>query len=248
MKRVLDGTAALSVLVIFSPWLILIALAIWIADLHGPFYIGRRVGRNGREFGMIKFRTMRPNAWKSGVNSTSDDDRRITRIGKGLRRFKIDEMPQLINVLKGEMSLVGPRPQVPLDAAMYTAAERSMLKVRPGITDLASIVFADEGSILAGSRDPDLDYNRLIRPWKSRLALVYVERRSLRLDLRIVAWTALGLFSRRRALDRVAAQVARMGAGERLAQICARRAPLVAYPPPGADRIVEKYPSKAMTA
>ena len=125
------------------------------------------------------------------MNSTAAADPRITPIGKVLRSCKLDELPQLINVLKGDVSLVGPRPQVQADAEMYTAVERRLFTARPGITDLASIVFADEGEILRGSRDPDLEYHRVIRPWKSRLALIYLERQSMMLDVRILAWTAL---------------------------------------------------------
>ena len=128
---------------------------------------------------MLKFRTMIPDAWKSGVNSTAAGDRRITRVGALLRKAKLDELPQLWNVLKGDMSLVGPRPQVRAETDLYTSEERRMHSIRPGVTDLASIVFADEGEILAGSADPDLLYNQIIRPWKSRLALLYVDRRTL---------------------------------------------------------------------
>ncbi len=120
---------------------------------------------------MIKFRTMLPDAWKSGVSSTALGDRRITRVGKLLRGAKLDELPQLWNVLTGDMSLVGPRPQVEPDAALYTAEEQRLFDVRPGMTDLASLVFADEGEILAGSQDPDLlttrEYGRGKAGWDS---------------------------------------------------------------------------------
>ena len=123
---------------------------------------------------MVKFRTMIPNAWKSGVNSTASGDARITRIGKFLRKGKLDELPQLWNVLIGDMSLVGPRPQVRADVTLYTSEEMRMLEARPGITDLASIVFADEGEILAGSSDPDLRYNQITsiagQPYLANLA------------------------------------------------------------------------------
>jgi lipopolysaccharide/colanic/teichoic acid biosynthesis glycosyltransferase len=248
MKRALDFTLALVALVALAPVLCLIAMAIWISDFHAPFYAGRRIGRFGREFKMIKFRSMRPDAWKTGVNSTAGNDARITRLGKFLRRFKLDELPQLIHVLSGEMSLVGPRPQVPDDAARYTPEERHMLDVRPGVTDLASIVFADEGAILEGASDPDLLYNQIIRPWKSRLALLYMQRRSDALDLRILVWTALALISRRRALDCVATAAARLGADPLLLRACMRTEPLVAYPPPGAAEIVDHDCAKATSA
>jgi len=195
---------------------------------------------------MVKFRTMRPGAWKSGVNSTAEGDTRITRAGKWLRKAKLDELPQLWNVLNGDMSLVGSRPQVPTDADLYTAEERRMLTVRPGITDLASIVFADEGEILAGSADPDLLYNQIIRPWKSRLALLYVDRRSLSADLRILAMTALSLISRRRALEGVHRMLEEWCAGEMIRRVAERRDPLTAYPAPGASEAVTRYPAKAV--
>jgi len=146
------------------------------------------------------------------------------------------------------MSLVGPRPQVPADAWMYTREERRLFDARPGITDLASIVFADEGEILRDSRDPDLEYNRVIRPWKSRLGLLYVDRRSMSLDLKILAWTALALVARRQALDRAARALHEMGADPLTCRMAVRREPLMAYPPPGASEIVESYPARAMTA
>jgi lipopolysaccharide/colanic/teichoic acid biosynthesis glycosyltransferase len=248
VKRGLDFTIALAALTVLAPLLLLIAAVVWMADFRSPVFAGPRMARGGGEFRMLKFRTMYVDAWKSGVNSTAAGDRRITPVGEFLRRFKLDELPQLINVLAGDMSLVGPRPQVRADAEMYTKAERRLLDARPGITDLASIVFADEAEILKGSRDPDLEYNRVIRPWKNRLGLLYVENRSLGLDLRILAWTALSIFDRRRALDRVGEELRRLGADELTCRMAARREPLIAHPPPGADRIVESYPAKAVTA
>lgn len=184
-------------------------------------------------------------AWKNGVSSTSATDRRITRVGSLIRRAKLDELPQLWNVLVGDMSLVGPRPQVEIDATIYTAEERRMLNVRPGITDLASIVFADEGEILAGSTDPDLRYNQVIRPWKSRLALLYVERRTLATDLKLIFLTIAAGFSRSYALAGVARILQEWNTDPMLRRIAARSEPLVAYPPPGASKIVERYPQRA---
>lgn len=251
MKRTFDFTIALICLILFSPLIAVIALAIWLSDFHIPFYAGVRMGRGtrinpGRLFRMIKFRSMRPDAWKSGVNSTAAGDSRITPIGRLLRRSKLDELPQLWNVLIGDMSFVGPRPQVPADAALYTKAEQAMLTARPGITDLASIVFADEGEILAGSRDPDLLYNQTIRPWKSRLALLYVDRQSLPLDLRILLLTASALASRRRALDRMQNLLLHLDADPLVILMAARRQPLLAYPPPGSDEIVSEYSNAAV--
>jgi lipopolysaccharide/colanic/teichoic acid biosynthesis glycosyltransferase len=241
LKRVFDVAVALAGLAVLSPLLIAIALAVWLGDRHSPWFRGVRVARGGGDFYMLKFRSMRSGAERSGVNSTAAGDSRITRVGRILRRGKFDELPQLWNVLTGDMSLVGPRPQVRADAALYTAAESALLDARPGLTDLASIVFSDEGEILAGSADPDLLYNQIVRPWKSRLALLSLARASFGLDLRILFWTAGALVSRPWALARVGAQLERWNVGDPLLTIARRRRPLAPYPPPGADRIVARY-------
>lgn len=244
MKRAFDFALALAGLIALSPVLALAALGVWLEDRRGPLYGGIRVSRGGGEFRMLKFRTMVPDAWKTGVNSTAAGDRRITRVGKWLRKAKLDELPQLWNVLIGDMSLVGPRPQVAADAGLYTHEEQRMLAVRPGITDLASIVFADEGRILAGSSDPDLLYNQIIRPWKSRLALAYLKHASPAVDLRILALTLASAFSRRRALRGVSRLLAAWNADPALRRMAARREPLMAWPPPGAREIVSHYPGR----
>ena len=241
MKRAFDFTIALGALAALAPVMIAIALLIWLNDFRAPLYAGVRVASGGGEFRMLKFRTMRVDAWKSGVNSTSANDARITPIGRWLRRSKLDELPQLINVLAGDMSLVGPRPQVRADANLYTAEERRMLALRPGVTDLASIVFSDEGVILRDAADPDLLYNQIIRPWKSRLALLYLDRRTLALDRRILALTAIALLSREQALARVARLLRNLEADELLIEIAWRKHPLPAYPPPGASEICKRY-------
>ncbi len=157
---------------------------------HGPiFYRGERTGLHGKPFRIFKFRTMVVDAEKLGASSTSDDDARITRIGKFLRRYKLDELPQLINVLTGDMSLVGPRPEVKKFTDLYTDEEKSILSVKPGITDWASIWNPDEGAMLAGSTDPDRDYLEKIRPQKIRLQLKYVRERSFWTDIRIILLT-----------------------------------------------------------
>src|ERR1700687_3304904 len=137
MKRKVEIAVAALGLLILSPLLAGIACVIWLEDRHSPWFRGVRVARGGGSFRMLKFRSMRPDAWKSGVNATAAHDARITRVGAWLRRAKPDELPQLWNVLKGEMSMVGPRPQVPADAALYTDEEKRVLAVRPGLTDLA---------------------------------------------------------------------------------------------------------------
>lgn len=240
MKRLLDLSVALLGLVLLSPILVPVAVLIWLQDYHSPFYIASRTGRGERPFRMVKFRSMVIRADRSGVDSTAGDDPRITALGRFIRRYKLDEVPQLWNVLRGEMSLVGPRPNVERETVLYTRDEKRLLSVRPGITDLASIVFADEGDILRGSADPDLRYNQVIRPWKSRLGLLYVERMGpIGLDLRIVYLTILSAAARERALQGVAGVVGRLGGTEQLVRVAARTAPLDAAPPPGAREVVE---------
>src|SRR5215213_3935979 len=175
MKRLFDFLVAVAGLIILSPLIAVLSVAIYLQDRHSPFYVAKRVGAGGISFRMVKFRSMVIRADTSGVDSTANDDPRITGLGRFVRRYKLDEIPQLWNVLVGSMSLVGPRPNVERDTALYTTEERRLLSIRPGITDLASIVFADEGDILEGSDNPDLKYNQVIRPWKSRLGLLYVD-------------------------------------------------------------------------
>lgn len=186
-KRFFDLCAATAGLVVLAPALAVLAVLIKV-DSPGPvFYRGERVGRGGRTFKMLKFRTMVPNAERLGGTSTPGDDARLTQIGKILRRHKLDELPQLINVVKGDMSLVGPRPQVQWAVDLYSEEERMLLSVRPGITDYASLLFSNEEEILKGSVDPDQTYLELIAPEKIRLGLEYVRTSSLRVDVRLIA-------------------------------------------------------------
>lgn len=193
VKRALDFTLSLVGLVVALP--MLLALAAWVKlSSPGPMlYRGVRVGRNGRPFMMLKYRTMVVNAEAVGASSTSADDARITSAGHFLRRFKLDELPQLINVLVGDMSFVGPRPQVQWAVDLYTPRERALLSVRPGITDYASLRFRNEGEILRGSTDPDKDYLEKIAPGKIRLGLYYVATSSLTTDVKIIVATALSV-------------------------------------------------------
>ena len=239
IKRTFDILAASFGLLLFSPLLVAVMVGIWLQDRQSPFYIAPRVARGGGEFRMIKFRSMVTNADKIGGSSTSASDRRITPIGHFVRAYKLDELIQLWNVLKGDMSLVGPRPQVLSDAALYTSAERRMLSVRPGITDLASIVFSDEGEILKGSADPDLLYNQIIRPWKSRLALAYIDHRSLSIDLWLIVLTLLVVVSRDAALERLGKLLRAWKLDPLVIRMAKRQAPLLAYPPPGAEVVVQ---------
>ena len=193
-KRAFDAVAAAAGLIVLSPVIAGIAIAIKRGSKGPLLYRGTRVGMNGETFHMLKFRTMVVDADKIGGSSTPEDDPRVTPIGKTLRKYKLDELPQLINVLKGDMSFVGPRPQVKWAVDLYTLEEREILKVRPGITDEASLKFSNEAEILKGSKDPDRDYIEKIHPEKMRLSLDYVRNRSFSGDLSIIARTAGAIF------------------------------------------------------
>ncbi len=187
---------------------------------------------------MLKLRSMVYKADTTGVSSTGGDDSRITWVGRIIRKIKLDEFPQLWNVLKGEMSLVGPRPNVEDEARLYTEEEKHLLDVRPGITDMASIVFADESDILKGHDDPDLAYNQLIRPWKSRLGLLYVEHASFWLDVQLIFMTILAIICRRPAVLRVGRLVQALGGNDTLCVAARRETELTPHPPPGMQEIV----------
>ena len=189
MKRCFDFLLALLGLMLMWPALLAFGLFIKAEDHGSVFYRGPRVGLGGRPFRILKFRTMRPDAERSGVTSTANDDPRVTRIGSVLRRYKLDELPQLWNVLCGEMSLVGPRPEVQRFVDLYTEEEKAILTVRPGLTDWASLWNIDEGAILEGSADPDQAYCELIRPKKLQLQLAYVRQAGFWTDLGILCQT-----------------------------------------------------------
>lgn len=238
MRALVDRILAAVGLIVLSPILLPVMFLVYWQDKHSPFYIAERVGKDEKGFRMVKLRSMVINADKSGVDSTANNDRRITRVGHFIRRFKLDEIMQLYNVLIGDMALVGPRPNVRRETDLYTRQEKRLLSVRPGITDLSSIVFSDEGSILEGQADPDIAYNQLIRPGKSLLGLFYIDHRSFLMDLRILVLTVMAVLSRRRALEGVVAILEQLGAPEQLKEIAAREKPLVPTPPPGARTIV----------
>jgi len=239
IKRLFDILASLFGLLITSPILLLVMFLIWKEDKRSPFYIALRSGRNGATFNMVKLRSMLVGADKSGVDSTSSNDMRITPIGHKIRRYKLDELTQLWNVLIGDMSLVGPRPNVKTETDLYTNVEKELLSVRPGITDFSSIVFSDEGEILEGKKDPDLAYNQLIRPWKSRLGLIYIENQSILLDLKLIIYTMVAIFSKQRALDWVVKELVILGVDIKVVKICKREEELYSFPPPGSNKVVE---------
>lgn len=225
-------------LTIVSPFLLIFLFLIWLQDRHSPLFIATRIGLHGKSFKMIKLRSMVINASGFGGTSTSNTDNRITPAGRWLRKFKIDELTQLYNVLKGDMSLVGPRPQVALAVKYYTEEEKKLLTVKPGITDFASIVFSDEGEILKDTIDPDIGYNQLIRPGKSRLGIFYAENSSLNIDIQLILLTLIGIISRQLALKWMSSLLTIKGADKELCQLSLREQPLLPLPPPGAQRIV----------
>jgi len=238
IKRLLDIVISLIGLICFSPILLFVSILVWSNDKKSPFYIPSRVGKKGKIFYMVKLRSMIVNADKTGVDSTSNNDPRITSIGKKIRKYKLDELFQLWNVLLGQMSLVGPRPNVKAEVDLYTNDEKELLSVKPGITDFSSIVFSDEGKILKDKKDPDLAYHQLIRPWKSRLGLIYIKNQSILLDIQIIIYTLIAFISKRTALNWIGKKVENFCFDRNLINISKRSIELFAYPPPGSDCII----------
>ncbi len=238
MKRCFDLVFSFLGIFIIFPIIIFASLLIYLQDKDSPLYIANRVGKNNRNFRMIKLRSMIVDADKSKVDSTSSNDPRITRVGKFIRKFKLDELTQLFNVFIGEMSIVGPRPNVKREIEIYTRVERELLRVKPGITDIASIVFSDESEILKNVQDPDITYNQLIRPWKSRLGLFYIKKQSLILDIVIIFLTLLRIISKKVSLSLLYKIMIKLNAPRDLSKIVLRDTELKPLPPPGAEKLV----------
>lgn len=244
MKRIFDFILAFVGLILSSPILLPVIFLVWIQDWHSPFYIAPRVGKGEKPFKMLKLRSMIVNADKSGVDSTSSNDKRITGVGRFIRKYKLDELSQLWNVLIGDMSLVGPRPNVKRETDLYTIEEKKLLTVRPGITDFSSIVFSDEGDILKDQSDPDIAYNQLIRPGKSMLGIFYIENRNFIIDIKLIYLTILAIISKEKALNSLVIILKKLGATELLIGISSRKNQLVPMPPPGANKIVTNREGK----
>jgi lipopolysaccharide/colanic/teichoic acid biosynthesis glycosyltransferase len=191
MKRTADICISLLILVLFLPFGLLLMLFISLESAGGVFYLQERVGRNGQLFKLIKFRSMRPNADKGSQITIGNRDPRITRTGFFIRRFKLDEFPQFINVIKGDMSIVGPRPEVPHYVKLYTAEQKKVLAAKPGITDYASLAYFNENEILARAADPQKVYLEQIMPAKIELNQRYLSDPSLLKDFKIIWLTAL---------------------------------------------------------
>ena len=239
IKRLMDIFFSVFSLLIFSLPLITVICLIWSHDFKSPFYISTRIGKDGNSFKIIKLRSMVINADSKGIDSTSINDSRITPIGHFIRKYKLDEITQLWNVLKGDMSLVGPRPNVKAETDIYTTIERQLLSVKPGVTDFASIVFSDEGEILADKANPDIAYNQLIRPGKSALGLFYIRNKRIYLDIIILVLTILSIFSRSTALKVIAYVLKKLKAPSDLIATAKRDKKLFPKPPPGSDKIVK---------
>lgn len=224
------------------PFFLIIALIIFLTDFNSPFYLSTRVGKNNKLFKLIKFRSMRVDKGKGKnlVLSTSDIDPRITKIGHFIRRFKIDELPQFINVIRLEMTIVGPRPNVIEEIRMYTDEEKKLLNVMPGITDISSIVFSDEGSILKEYEDPNLAYNQLIRPWKSKLGIFYITHKNIILDMKIIFLTIYAILNKSKVLDILNKILVSLKADYELIEVSRRRNKIVPTSPPGRTSIVNK--------
>ena len=194
-KRAMDIVLSAAALCVLWPVLLLIALAIVVDDPGPVFYRQVRVGRGGKPFRIFKFRTMVVDADKKGLSITVGRDSRITRVGAFLRRTKLDELAQLLNVLCGQMSFVGPRPEVPRYVELYTPYQRQVLLVRPGITDYASIAYRNENDLLAGADDPERMYIETIMPDKIELNMKYLREISPLTDVRLMLRTVLAVIA-----------------------------------------------------
>lgn len=196
IKRAFDIVVAATALFLLLPLFLLLALAVALSSSGGAFFRQVRVGRAGREFGLLKFRSMRPGSEAKGQITVGGRDPRITGVGYFLRKSKLDELPQLINVLVGDMSIVGPRPEVPKYVALYTQEQQEVLSVRPGITSLASIAYINENELLGRSSDPERAYIGEVMPAKLALDLKYVREQGFTRDLGIIFGTLGKLFAR----------------------------------------------------
>ena len=237
-KRIFDITFSLIGLVLVIPLITPFILLIWLQDFHNPFYIADRVGLNFKKFKIIKLRSMIVKADKSKVDSTGANDPRITKVGSIIRKLKLDELTQLFNVFKGEMSFVGPRPNVERETNLYSNKEKELLKVKPGITDFASIVFSDEAEILKDFQNPDIAYNQLIRPRKNFLALTYIKNKSITLDLKIILLTIFAFVNKRKTLSLIVRILRSYETPEEIIEMARRNNKLTPMAPPGLKDII----------
>ena len=186
LKRIFDIISSLIVLTMGLPCFTLIAFLIGFDSKGGVFFIQQRVGKDNRNFGLFKFRTMRSDSEKAGQITVGGKDPRITKIGYFLRKFKLDEFPQLLNVIKGDMSIIGPRPEVRRYVDMYSKEQLKVLSVRPGLSDFASIEYINENELLGKSENPEKTYIEEIIPAKLQLNLKYIEQKSFSTDIKLI--------------------------------------------------------------
>lgn len=194
VKRIFDIVSSVVVLLICSPLLVFISIWIVLDSKGGVFYKQIRIGKDKKEFRLLKFRSMRPNSDKSG-QLTVGNDSRVTKVGRFIRKYKLDELPQLINILKGDMSVVGPRPEVPKYVNLYTQEQLKVLTVLPGLTDYASIEYLDEQKVLGKAENPEKKYIEDVMPKKLALNLKYINEQNLRVDLHLIFKTISKIFS-----------------------------------------------------
>ncbi|NCA76538.1 MAG: sugar transferase [Alphaproteobacteria bacterium] len=196
MVRFFDLFFSVAGVILLLPLFLIISLWIVATSRGGIFFRQLRVGKNGRDFYLLKFRTMKPDSEQGGKLTIGSRDPRITAAGMFLRKFKLDELPQLFNVINGEMSLVGPRPEVRKYVELYSAEQQTVLQVKPGITDYASIAYMDENTLLGRSADPERTYIETIMPEKIRLNMKYIENQGLSAYFKILILTLLHIFKK----------------------------------------------------
>ena len=189
MKRLFDMVFSLALIVVLLPVGMIVSVWIVLDDFGSPFFVQKRVGLGGKNFGLLKFRSMRKNAESKGQLTVGMKDNRITRSGYFIRKYKIDELPQLVNVFLGEMSVVGPRPEVPKYVLLYNEEQQNVLSIKPGITDFASIEYVRENELLSASSDPEKTYIEEIMPAKLELNLKYLREQSFLTDMKIILQT-----------------------------------------------------------
>ena len=189
MKRLFDICFSFALIIVLLPLAIVVSLWIVFDDFGSPFFVQQRVGLGGNNFGLLKFRSMKKNAESKGQLTVGMKDNRITRSGYVIRKYKIDELPQLVNVFLGEMSVVGPRPEVPKYVLLYNEEQQNVLSIKPGITDFASIEYVRENELLSASSDPEKTYIEEIMPAKLELNLKYLREQSFLTDMKIILQT-----------------------------------------------------------
>ena len=197
MKRIVDLIVSLLAVLVLLPLLVILAVAVALTSPGGAFFSQTRVGLEGKEFRLLKFRSMRPGSEAKGQLTVGGRDPRITAVGHFLRKTKLDELPQLFNILAGDMSLVGPRPEVPKYVALYTPEQRKVLDVRPGLTDYASLEYFEENALLGASENPEQTYIQEVMPAKLALNAKYIQEMGLKTDLKILLRTAGRIVGRR---------------------------------------------------